>query len=56
MKLHILGFGLLQDEDGNVGIFPEHEHPDRRSGFAAVALQGVDACEAEAGKRADTMN
>lgn len=54
MKLHILGFGLLQD--GNVGVFPEREDPDRRSGFGGVALQGVGACEAEAGKRADTMN
>src|SRR5882724_313487 len=50
----VLGFGLLQDGDVGVGVFPEREEVlVGGAGFGGVAGEGVGASEAQVGQRAD---
>ena len=51
LQLRVLGFGLLQDGDVGVGVFPEREEVlIDSSRFGRVALHGVGAAEFEVGK------
>jgi len=54
LELRVLGFGLLQDWNIWVGIFPESEEIVVRSaGIGGVALHGVGATELKMGKSTD---
>ena len=49
MQLRVFGFGLLQDGDVGVGVFPEGEEVLVCSvGFGGIALESVGAGETEA--------
>src|SRR5215469_7120267 len=53
LQLRVLGFGLLQDGNIRVGVFPQRQKIlIRGAGFGGVALHGVGAGEAEMGQRA----
>jgi hypothetical protein len=52
LQLRVLRFGLLQDGDVGVGVFPEGEEIlIGGAGFEVIALQGVGAGEAEPRQR-----
>ena len=51
MQFRVFRFGLLEDGNVGVGVFPQREEIlIRGSGFGGVALQGVGAGEAQAGQ------
>jgi hypothetical protein len=54
LQLRVLGFGLLQDGDIGVGVFPEgKEILVARSGLDDFSLHGMSASEAEMRQCAD---
>ncbi len=54
LQLRVLRFGLLEDRDVGIGVFPEGEEVlVGGAGLGCVALQSVSAGEAEMGKSAD---
>ena len=56
LQLRILRFGLLENGDVGVGVFPECEEvPICRLCFGGVALQSVSASQLEMGQCADTF-
>jgi hypothetical protein len=49
LQLGVFGFGLLQDGDFGVSVFPQGEEILKgTSGFGRVALNGVGTCQAQA--------
>jgi hypothetical protein len=54
LELRVLGFGLLQDGDAGVCIFPQRKKVlISGAGFGGVALQDLGAGEAKMRERAD---
>jgi hypothetical protein len=54
LQLRVFGFGLLEDEDVGVGVFPEREEIlISRLGLRAVALHGIGSADLKMGECSD---